>query len=66
MELLRGDRIPFKDMAEVLRFQSVVRLATRFVIRKRDELWSTVRRKYMPSVEFGNTGIVRDIIKEVL
>ena len=61
MELLRRGRKPFKDMSEALRFQGVVRLATRFEFGKRDELWSTVGRKYMPAVEFGKTGMGRDI-----
>ena len=41
-------------MDEALRFQGVVRLATHFEFRKRDELWSTVGRKYIPAVNFGN------------
>ena len=65
MELLRRGRIPFKDMAEVLQFQGVVRLTNRFEFGKRDELWSTVGRKYMPAVEFGKTGIGRDRFKEI-
>ena len=65
MELLRRVRNPFKEMYEVLRFQGVVRLATRFEFGKRDELWSTMGRKYMPAVEFGKTSMVRDIFKEI-
>ena len=65
LELLRRGRIPFKDMAEALWFQSVVRLATRFEFGKRDEIWSTVDRKYIPSVEFVKNGMGRDIFKEI-
>ena len=52
-------------MVKALRFHGVVRLANRFEFGKRDELWSTVGRKYMPAVEFGNTGMVHDIFKEI-
>ena len=52
-------------MEEALQFQGVVRLANRFEFLKRGELWSTVYRKYMPSVEFGKTGMGRDIFKEI-
>ena len=38
LELLRQGRSAFKDVAEVLWFQGVVRLATRFEFGKRDEL----------------------------
>ena len=65
LELLRQDRNPFKDMAEALRFQGVVRLATRFEFGKRDELLSTVGRKYIQAVEFGKTGMGHDIFKEI-
>ena len=43
----------------------MVRLATRFEFSKRDELWSTVGRKYMPAVEFRKTGTVRDRFKDI-
>ena len=65
LELLRRGRNPFKDMVKVLRFQGVVRFAFRFEFRKRDELWSTVGRKYISAVEFGKTGMGRDIFKEI-
>ena len=65
LELLRQDRIPFKDMAEALRFQDVARMATLFEFGKWYELWSTVGRKYMPDVEFGKTGMGRDRFKEI-
>ena len=65
MELLRKSSNPFKDLAEALRFQGVVRLATRFEFGKRDELWSTVGRKYMPAVDFRKTGTVRDRFKDI-
>ena len=42
-----------------------MRLATCFEFGKHDELWSTVGRKYMPDVEFGKTGMGRDILKEI-
>ena len=63
LELLGQGRKPFKDMAEALRFQGVVRLATRFDLGKRDELWSTMGSKYMSAVEFGNNGMGRDRFK---
>ena len=53
------------EMAEALRFQVLVRLATCFEFVKQDELWSTVGRKYIPDVEFGNTGMGRDRFKEI-
>ena len=65
LDLLRRGRSKFKDMAEALRFQVVVRLATRFELGKRYELWSTVGRKYIPSVDFNKTGMVRDIFKDI-
>ena len=65
LELLRRGRTLFKDMDEVLQFQGVVRLATRFESEKRDEVWSNVGRKYMPSIEFGKTGMGRDRFKEI-
>ena len=40
----------------------MVRLATRFEFGKQDEL---VGRKYMPAVEFGKTGMGRDILKGI-
>ena len=52
-------------MAKALRFQGVVRLETRFEFGKRDEIWSTVGRKYIPSVEFWKTGMGREIFKEI-
>ena len=52
-------------MAKALRFQGVARLATRFEFGKRDEIWSTVGRKYIPAVEFGKTGMGRDIFKDI-
>ena len=64
--MLRRGMNPFKDMAEVLQFQGVVKLATRFEFRKRDEIWITVGRKYMPVVEFRKTGMGRDRFKEIL
>ena len=51
------------DMAEELRFQGVVRLATRFDFGKRDEICSTVGSKYMSVVEFGKNGMGRDRFK---
>ena len=66
LELIRRCRNPFKDMAEAFWFQGGVRLATRFEFRKQDEIWSNVGRKYMPAVEFGRTGMIRDIFKEIL
>ena len=65
LKLLRRGRNPFKDMAKALRFQGVERLAIRFEFGKRDEPWSNVVRKYMPDVEFGKTGMGRDIFKEI-
>ena len=65
LKLLRRGRIPFKDMAEALRFQGVVRLATHFKFGKRDEPCITVGGKYMPDVEFGKTGMGRDRFKEI-
>ena len=65
MELLRRGRNPFKETAKALRFQGVVRLATRFDFGKHNELWITVGRKYMPAVEFGKTGIGRDRFKDI-
>ena len=53
-------------MGEVLRFQGLVRLATCFEFVKRDELWSTIGKKYMPAVEFGEIGMGRDRFKEIL
>ena len=47
LEIIRRGRNIFKDMAEALRFQGVVRLATRFYFGKRDEICSTVGSKYM-------------------
>ena len=66
LELIRKGRSAFKDMAKALQFQGVVRLATRFEFGKRDELWSTVGRKYMPYVEFGKTGMGCDRFKDIL
>ena len=51
------------DMAEALRFQGVVRLATCFDFGKRDEIWSTVVRKYMSAVEFDKNSMGRDRFK---
>ena len=65
LELLKRGRSAFKYMAETLRFQGVARLVTRFGFRKRDEIWSTVVRKYMPTAKFGNSGMVHDIFKEI-
>ena len=53
-------------MAEALRFQGGVRLATHFEFGKWDELWSTVGSKYMPDVKFGKTGMGCDRFKEIL
>ena len=66
LELLRRGRRLFKDMDKALRFQGVARLATHFEFGKRDELWSTVGRKYMRAVEFGKTGMGRDRFKDIL
>ena len=52
-------------MSKVLRLQGVVRLVTHFEFGKQDELWSTVGSKYMIVVDFGKTGIVSDIFKEI-
>ena len=65
LELLRRGRIPFKDMAEALQFQGVVRFSTRFEFGKRYELWITLDSKYMPAVEFGETDMGRDRFKEI-
>ena len=65
LEILRRGRIPLKYMAEAFRLNGVVRLATRFEFGKRDQLWSTMGRKYMPAVEFGKTGMGRDIFKDI-
>ena len=65
LELLKQGRIVFNDMAEALRFHGVVRLATRFESGKRGELWSTVDRKYMPTVEFGKSDMGCDRFKEI-
>ena len=65
LELLRKYRSKFKDMDKVLQFQGVVKLVTHFESRKRDELWSYVGRKYMPSVEVGKTGMDRERSKGV-
>ena len=66
LEMLRLGRIPFNDMAKALRLQVVVRFATRFEFSKQDELWITVGSKYMPAIEFGKTGMGRDIFKNIL
>ena len=63
LELLRQGRKPFKDMAKALRFQGLVILATRIDFGKRDEIWSTVVKKYMSAVEFGNNGMGCDRFK---
>ena len=63
LELLRRGRSPFKDMSKALWFQGMVILATHFKFGKQDEIWSTVGSKYMPDVEFGKTGMGRDIFK---
>ena len=65
LDLLRRDRSPFKYTDEALRFQGVLRLVTHFEFGKWDKLWSTVGRKYMPDVEFGNTGMGHDIFKDI-
>ena len=65
LEFLRQGTSPFNDMAEALRFQVVVRLANRFEFGKQYKLWSTVGRKYMQDIEFGKTGMGRDIFKEI-
>ena len=53
LEILMRGRNPFKDIAKALQFQG------------QDELWITVGRKYMQAVEFGKTGMGRDIFKEI-
>ena len=63
LEILRRGRNIFKDIAEALRFQGVVRLATCFDFGKRDEIWSTVGSKYMRAVDFGKNIMGRDIFK---
>ena len=63
LEILRRGRNIFKDIAEALRFQGVVRLVTCFDFGKRDEIWSTVGSKYMWAVEFGKNIMVRDRFK---
>ena len=65
LELLRQGGSTFKDMAEALQFQGVIRFATRFEFGKRDELWSTLGRKYIPGADFGKTGMGRNIFKEI-
>ena len=65
MELLRLGRNPFKDMAEVFRFQGVLMLATRFEFGKRGELWITLGKKCMTAVESGNTCMGRDRFKGI-
>ena len=64
-DMLWRGRSEFKDKAKALRFQGVMRLATRFEIGKWDEICITVGRKYMPDYEFGETGMGCDRFKEI-
>ena len=52
-------------MAEALQLQGLMRLETCFEFWKRDELWSTMVKKYIPAAEFRKTGMVRDRFKEI-
>ena len=61
MEMEKKGKEPFKDKSEAIKFQGILRLATRFEFDCLKDLWvEDSGYKYIPAPNFGTTGMFRD------